>query len=478
MEGIEVHSPRQNGQEAVIDTESLRAQFRGELLQPGSESYEAARQIWNGMIQKRPAVIARCTGAADVMAAVEFARQHELPLAVRGGGHNVAGNALCDGGVVIDLAGMRAVRVDQERGVVRVGGGARLGDVDHETQAFGLAAPFGAVSTTGVAGLTLHGGLGFLMRKHGLSADNLLSADVVTASGELITARENNHPDLLWALRGGGGNFGVVTSFEFRLHPVGPEVWFMLVLYPYSAGKDVLQAFRALMPGAPDELMALAMYMNAPLGEPVPPEHWGAPVLGIAGCWSGSLDEAEQATRPLRQIAEPIADLSGPIPYVEMQRIFDPDYPPGERYYWKSLYLPELGEEAIELAHQLGAERPTTHSTVEVWALGGAIGRVPPEATAFYQRRAPWLLTIEANWSDPTQDEAIIAWVRQRYEDALQFSEGGTYFNFAASLEGGEDLLAKSFGPNYARLREIKARYDPDNLFPGSLRLPVEKRSA
>jgi FAD/FMN-containing dehydrogenase len=453
--------------------EELRTSLRGTILQSGDEGYEAARRIWNGMIDRRPAIIARCIGPADVMAAVRFARARRLPIAVRGGGHNVAGNAVCEGGVVIDLSPMRGVRVDHERSVVRVAGGALLGDVDHETQAFGLAVPLGAVSATGVGGLSLHGGLGFLTRKYGLTADNLVSADVVTADGLLITADESHHSDLLWALRGGGGSFGVVTSFEFRLHPVGPEVWFLLTFYPAAEGRKVIETFRSFMLEAPDELMAIAIYWNAPEGEPIPEEYRGAPVIVVVGCWCGPLDEGEHATRPLREIATPIADLSGPMPFVAAQQLFDTDYPAGGRYYWKSLYLRDLGDDVVEFVHSIAAERPTPYSTVELWALGGAMARVRPDATAFFHRDSRWLLTIEANAFDSATDEANIGWVRRRFQDAGRFSHGGTYLNFAGFLEGGEELLAKSFGANYARIREIKAKYDPENIFQHSLRIPA-----
>jgi FAD/FMN-containing dehydrogenase len=458
--------------------EELQASLRGATLQPGDEGYDAARRVWNGMIDRRPAVIARCTGPADVIAAVRFARAHGLPIAVRGGGHNVAGNAVCEGGVVVDLAPMRGVRVDRERAVVRVAGGALLGDVDHETQVFGLAVPLGAVSTTGVGGLSLHGGLGFLTRKYGLTADNLVSADVVTADGQLLTADETHHPDLLWALRGGGGSFGVVTSFEFRLHPVGPEVWFLLTFYPAAEGRKVLEFFRSFMPEAPDELMAIAIYWNAPEDEPIPEEHRGAPVIAVAGCWSGPLAEGERAMRPLREIATPIADLSGPMPYVAAQQLFDVDYPAGGRYYWKSLYLRACGDDVIEFMHNIAAERPTPHSTVELWSLGGAMARVRPEATAFFQRDSPWLLTIEANSHDPAGDAANIDWVRRHYDEAQRFSHGATYLNFAGFWEGGEALLAQSFGGNYARLQAIKARYDPENIFGPHSRMPAGQAAA
>ncbi|MCI0436144.1 MAG: FAD-binding oxidoreductase [Gemmatimonadetes bacterium] len=451
----------------------LRASMRGALLRPGDDSYDGARRIWNGMIDRRPAVIARCGGPADVMAAVRFARQQRLPIAVRCGGHNVAGNSVCDEGIVIDLGAMRSVRVDRSRSTVRVAGGALLGDVDHETQPFGLAVPLGAVSATGIGGLALHGGLGFLTRKHGLTADHLVSADVVTADGSLITADERNHADLLWALRGGGGNFGVVTSFEFRTHPVGPQVWLVFTFYPAAKAGQVLEFFRSFMLDAPDELMALAIYWNAPEGEPMPDVHRGAPVLVVVGCWCGPVDQGERATRPLRQVATPIADLSGPTSLVALQQLFDPDYPSGRRYYWKSLFLNDLGDEVIQFVCDAGAERPTPISTVEVWALGGAMGRVRPDATAFFHRKAPFLLAIEANANEPATDEANIAWVRRRHDDARRFSPGGTYFNFGGFLEGGDELLAQSFGANYPRILEVKAKYDPENLFHHNLRIPV-----
>lgn len=455
--------------------DQLRRDFRGTILQPNDEGYDGARRIWNGMIDKRPALIARCTGPADVMAAIRFARDGELPIAVRAGGHNVAGSSICDDGLVVDLAGMRGVRVDLRRSVVRVGGGALLGDIDHETQPFGLAAPIGLVSETGIGGLSLHGGFGALTRKYGLTADNLVSADVVTADGNLITADDDNHPDLLWALKGGGGNYGVVTSFEFRLHPVGPEVYFLLTFYPAADAAAVLESFRSFMLEAPDELMAIAINWNAPDGEPIPNEHRGSPVMVVVGCWCGPLDEGERATQPLREIATPIVDASRPMRFADVQQFFDPDYPKGLRYYWKSLYLDELSDDMIRLACAAGADRPTPMSTVEVWALGGAMGRVLPEATAFYHRQAPFLFTIEANAEDPATDEANIAWVRHWHNEAARFSRGGTYFNFGGFWEGGEQLLAQSFGANYPRIRQVKARYDPEDVFRQNLRIPVAR---
>jgi FAD/FMN-containing dehydrogenase len=457
--------------------EELRRLIRGQVLQPRDEGYEEARQVWNGMIDRRPAVIARCTGNADVMAAVRYARQRSIPISVRGGGHNVSGNSLIEGGLVIDLSSMRNVRVDRQKMVVQAAGGALLGDVDHETQAFGLATPLGAVSTTGVAGLALHGGLGFLTRKYGLTADNLISAEVVTSNGELIRADENEHADLFWALRGGGSSFGVVTSFDFRLHPVGPEVWMLIVYYPADEGEKVIEVFQSFMPDAPDELMAIALYWNAPEEEPIPELYRGAPVIAIAGCWCGPLEEGDHATRPLREIGKPILDLSGVMPFIEAQRLFDPEYPAGGRYFWKSHYLPEITDEVNRLARKIAADRPTPISTVELWALGGAMGRISPESSAYYHRKANWLFTIEANSLDPNNDESLISWVRNRYEETRRFSTGGTYLNFAGFLEEGEDLLAKSFGENYPRIIEIKAKYDPDTIFQHNLKIPVKKEA-
>jgi FAD/FMN-containing dehydrogenase len=453
--------------------QELVERMRGPVLQPDDAGFDEARRIWNGMIDRRPTAIARCTGAADVAAAVRFAREKGMPLSVRGGGHNVSGRSVCEGGVLIDLSGVRNVRVDRERGVARVGGGALLGDIDHETQAVGMAVPVGAVSETGIGGLALHGGYGFLSRKYGLTADQLVAADLVTADGTILTVDERTHPDLFWALKGGGGGFGVVTSFEFRMHPVGPEVYFLLVLYPAAEGRGVLETFRSVMPEAPDELTALAIYWNAPEEEPIPQEHRGAPVMALVGCWCGTLDEGERVTRPLREIATPIADLSGPTPYLAAQRLFDPEYPKGRRYYWKSHYVRELSDDVIELVLDAGGERPTPISTVEVWGLGGALARVPSDATPFYHRDAPFLLAIEANALDPATDEANIEWVRRRHADARRLSDGGSYLNFGGFLEGGEQLLAEAFGPNYERLRRIKATYDPDGLFGSGLGDPA-----
>jgi FAD/FMN-containing dehydrogenase len=461
---------------AVSDTlqaDALRERIRGEVVAEADAGYDAARSVWNGVIDRRPAFVVRCTGNADVIAAVGFAREHGLPVSVRGGGHNVAGTAVVERGVVLDLSAIRNVTVDLERKTVRAGGGARLGDVDHETQAFGLATPFGVVSRTGIAGLTLHGGMGFLTRRLGLSCDNLIGADVVTADGQLIHADGDSHSDLLWALRGGGGNYGVVTSLEYRLHTVGPEVFMAITFYPADAGSEGLRVFQDVIAGAPDELMGVALYWTAPAEEPFPPEWHGKPVFILAGCWSGPLDEAEEAVKPFREVTTPVADLSGPMPFLVAQQLFDPEYPDGRRYYWKSIYLSDVGEAEAELVDRYAASQPSPLSAIDVWALGGAMRNEPAGGSAFAKRDAPFLLGVESNWEDAADDDANIAWTRALIDEASTLSPGGTYLNFPGFVEEGEQLLRDTYGANYARLQEVKAAYDPENVFRSNLNNPV-----
>ena len=456
-----------------VQPDALRERVRGEVIGGDDASYEEARRVWNGIIDRRPTAVVRCSGNADVIAAIRFAREQGLPVSVRGGGHNVAGTAVAEGAVVLDLSPMRNVSVDLDRMTVRAGGGARLGDVDHETQAFALATPFGVVSRTGIAGLTLHGGMGFLTRRLGLSCDNLIAADVVTADGKLVHTDAERNPDLLWALRGGGGNFGAVTSFEYRLHPVGPEVFMAITFYPAEVGIEGMQAFAAHLADAPDELMGVGLYWTAPAEEPFPPEWHGKPVFIAAGCWSGPLDEAEEAVKPLRNLATPIADLSGPMPFVVAQQLFDPEYPDGRRYYWKSIYLSGVGQAESELLSRYAASRPSMLSSMDVWALGGAMRNEPAGGSAFAKRDAPFLLGIESNWDDADADDANIAWVRDQIAEAAEMSPGGTYLNFPGFVEEGEQLLRDTYGANYDRLREVKAKYDPDNVFASNLNNPI-----
>ena len=454
------------------DVEELRKRVAGSIVLVDDDGYEAARHVWNGVIDRRPALIVQCTGPADVIAAVDFARDRKLPASVRGGGHNVAGTAVCDDGVVIDLSRMHGVRVDPIRKTARVEGGATLGRLDHEAQAFGLAAPAGLMSETGIAGLTLHGGLGFLTRRLGLTCDNLVAADVVTADGRLVVADEMQNSDLLWALRGGGGNFGVVTSFEFKLHSVGPEVWMGLVMYPAADAPRLLSFFRDFMAKAPDELMAIAVFWNTPHDESVPEAARNQPTLVFGACWSGPMEEGEAAVRPLREAGTPFVDLSGPMPFVDAQKLFDPEYPNGRRYYWKSIYLGDLNDGTIESLAALSAARPSPISSLDIWALGGAMARVPADHGAFRGRVAPFLLGIEANWDDAGADEVNIAWARRAFREMEQrFPEAGAYLNFAGFAEEGDKLLKRSFEDNLARLQAIKAKYDPENFFRSNLNI-------
>jgi FAD/FMN-containing dehydrogenase len=439
--------------------------LRGELLRPDGTVYDEARKVWNGLIDKHPALIVRCAGVGDVVDSVNFARENDLLVAVRGGGHSVAGNAVCDGGLVIDLSPMKGVRVDPERRTVRAESGATLGDLDRETQVFGLATPMGVVSETGIAGLTLGGGIGWLRRKHGLSSDNLLSVDVVSAEGRFHTASETENADLFWGIRGGGGNFGVVTSFEYRLHPVGPEVMFCFVLYPGERTKEVLSFCQQYVAEDPEEVSPLAMVGRVPAVEMFPERWHGEPMVAVAAMHTGEAEEGERVLRPLRELGGAIADLSARMPYTVAQSLFDEDYPDSWRYYWKSQNISGLNDEVIEhlLTHAEAA--PSDHSTVDVWYQGGAMSRIQASETAFGDRSAPVWVGVEANWEDAQDDEANIAWVRECVADMRRFSGGGAYLNFAGFFEEGDQLMREAFGENHKRLVELKNKYDPTNLF-------------
>jgi FAD/FMN-containing dehydrogenase len=439
---------------AASEIAELRAALRGGLLCPGDDGYDAARAVWNGMIDRSPAVIARCAGVADVQAALGFARGHGLPVAVRGGGHNAAGLAVCDGGLVVDLTLMRGVRVDAARRSVRVQGGATWGDLDRETQVYGLATTGGAISSTGVAGLTLGGGLGWLMRSYGLVCDNLLSADLVTADGRSLTASATENADLFWGLRGGGGNFGVVTSFEFRLHAVGPVLAGMLI-YPLAQAREVLRVYREFTAAAPDELTVFAVLMTTPDG---------MPVLALILCYNGPLEAGEAAIRPLRQTAPPMVDQVGPMPYVVLQSMLDEGFPHGLQVYWRSHFLTGLGDDAIDALLERFAAVGSPLTAVLIEQLGGAVARVGAHDTAFGHRAAPYNLAIVARWADPTQADAHIAWTRDLWE-ALRPSAAGVYVNYLGAGEGAERVRAAYDPGTYARLAELKRRYDPENVF-------------
>ena len=454
--------------EAPLDPEARQAfveGVRGVVLTPDDAGYNDARAIWNGLIDRRPALIVRCTGAADVVDAVNFAREHGLLLSVKGGGHNVAGNAVNDGGLVIDLSQMRGVHVDPSTKTVRAQGGALWGDCDRETQLFGLAVPGGVVSTTGIAGLTLHGGVGHLRRKHGLSIDSLLSVDIVTSDGRLRRASATENEDLFWAVRGAGSNFGVVTSFEFHAHPVGPTVMVGAVFYPQEGAREVLPAWRDYMASAPEELSSLAFFWNVPPHEPFPPEHHGTPVVIVAGVYSGSVEDGEAVVQPLRQLAEPLVDLSGPWPWLGLQSGFDALFPPGELRYWKSRAFADLPDEAIDEIADWGARRPTPLTDITIWHHGGAMSRVDESATAYAGRDAPFLVTGEVSWTDATQSDEAIGWGRDFWAAMGPHSTGGLYLNFPGLGEEKEELVRAGYGANYERLAKLKAEYDPANLF-------------
>ncbi len=454
--------------EAEKETAVLANNFQGELIYPGDANYDEARAIWNGMIDRRPALIARCVTVYDVQASVNYARQTGMPLSVRGGGHNVAGHAVNDGGIVIDLSLMRSVSVDEARRLVYAGGGATIADVDQATQAFGLAVPLGVVSETGIAGLTLSGGYGHLRNKYGLSADNLLAATVVTADGRIVQASAEENSDLLWGLRGGGGNFGVVTNFVYQAHPVGPEVYFTAVFHHGEHARAALQFFREFSSTAPDEVSTLAFLGIVPDGAaPFPAKTHGQPFVGFVSVYAGDKAEGEATMRPLRALSdEPLADFSGVVPYVEAQKFFDEDYPAGElRYYWKSLNLLSLDDEAIDRIVDHAYRQPSQHSTTDLWPVGGAVKRFNGEHGAFYGRHAAFVLNPEANWEEAADDQVNIEWVRSFVDAMADYSDGSRYLNFPGFQEEGDAMMQAAYGPNYERLAQLKQKYDPTNLF-------------
>jgi FAD/FMN-containing dehydrogenase len=437
--------------------EAFQSSLRGQLLRPESEGYDGTRRIWNAMIDKRPALIVRCAGAADVMRSVDFARDHGLLVSVRGGGHNVAGNAVCDGGLMIDLSAMRGVHVDPAERVARAEGGCTWRDFDHECQAFGLATTGGVIPTTGIGGLTLGGGIGWLMGKHGLSCDNLLSVDVVTADGQLRTASAEENPDLFWALRGGGGNFGVATSFAYRLHPVSTVLGGMVV-HPLAKAREALAFYREFALAAPDELGTMTALMTTPEGEKV---------LAIVVCHCGSIEDGERALRPLREFGPPVADQIGPMPYTQLQAMLEPGFPPGMQNYWKSNFLRALDDAAIDTMLDHFGRVPSPTSAVAIEAFGGAMSRVPDDATAFNHRHTPFNFLIVGIWPDAADDDAHIRWVRTFWDAMQAFSSGEVYVNYLGQEadEGAERVKAAYGAAKYDKLVALKTKYDPTNLF-------------
>jgi len=442
----------------------FKAGLRGELIRPADTGYDTARKIFNAMIDRRPDFIVRCAGVADVISAVNFARSHELLVAVRGAGHNVAGSSMCDGGLVIDLSRMKSVRIDPVARTARVEGGVTWGELNHELQAFGLAATGGFIGTTGVSGLTLGGGLGWLVRKHGLALDNLLSADVVTADGRLLVASASQNGDLFWALRGGGGNFGVVTSFEFRAHPAG-TVLAGLVLHPLSSGKEVLRFWREFGPSAPEEFTDGALVFNAPAEMPLPDSLRQEPIVGIGGVYTGPLDAAEAALAPLRRFGPPATDSIQPMPYSAAQTMADFLWPPGSLNYWKSGFLKQLSDDAIDTILAFSATAPSRRTVVVLEHNGhGAMTRVGADETAFGYRNWPFNFLVTSIWGDPAETDANIRWTRE-FCDAIQpFLADAVYVNYLG--EEGEERIRSAYSPGtYARLAVLKKKYDPANLF-------------
>jgi FAD/FMN-containing dehydrogenase len=452
---------------AEADLPALRHKLRGDALTPSDHGYAAIRPPFNAMHADRPDLVVLCRGEQDVVAAVDFAREHAIEVTVRGGGHSIAGFSSTVGGMVIDLALMAGVEVDPEARVARVGGGALWADVDSASQAFGLATPGGLVSDTGVAGLTLGGGYGWLRRKHGLSCDNLLSARVVGADGRVRTASPEVEPDLFWAIRGGGGNFGIVTSFEFRLHPVGPVVPFAGVFYPLEDAAAVLRGFRAYCDGAPDDVTAEATMVTMPADPELPAVVHGRACIVVEGMHAGDVDDGMRALQPLRELGTPIADGSAPMPFTVVQSSFDAVFPRGElRSYWKALFLAELSDDAVEMLASRARERPAPITMLAVMHMGGAITRVGAADTALCERTAPYGIGVGGNWADPAQDGAQVAWVRETWDELSRFGTGSTYLNFSGRAEGGQDAgVDEAYGHNLRRLAAVKAAYDPGNLF-------------
>ena len=443
---------------------SFRGRIRGACCLPGEPGYDAARTIWNGMIDRRPALVVRAAGAADVIATVDVAREHGLALAVRGGGHNIAGNAVCDGGLMLDLSLMKSVRVDPAARRVRVEPGATLGDVDRETQAFGLALPVGINSTTGIAGLTLGGGFGWLSRRFGLTIDNLVSADVVTADGRLLHASNDENTDLFWAIRGGGGNFGVVTSFEYQVHPVGPDVFAGLVVHPQAAGRELFARYREIAAGAPDALSCWVVLRKAPPLPFLPAEVHGTNVLVFALCYAGDPEEGRKAAAPILALGKPLGSHVGPMPFTAWQSAFDPLLTPGARNYWKSHDFTTLQDEAISVLLDYAARMPTPHCEVFVGQLGGAVNRVPKDATAYPHRDIEYVVNVHTRWDAAAQDGECVAWARSLFNAAAPFATGGVYVNFMPEDEASR-VQSGAYGANYARLAALKKTFDPENLF-------------
>jgi FAD/FMN-containing dehydrogenase len=458
------------GGEADISDDALgelQTQLRGPALDTADAAAAEVRPAFNAMHQGVPKLTVECSGTADVVDAVNFARASDLAVAVRGGGHSIAGLSSIDGGMLIDLSPMRGVVIDADRKLAHVQGGALWGDLDREAQAFGLATPGGVVSDTGVAGLTLGGGYGWLRRKYGLSCDNVVEAQIVCADGEVRTASADSNPDLFWAISGGGGNFGIVTSFTFKLHPLGPIVAFSGNFYPLEDQADILRGWREYVEAAPNEVTSVCVSLTFPADPEMPEAIHDRPVAVIGGVYAGDADEGMKALQPLRELGTPLVDLSQPMPFTAVQAAFDPLFPRNQlRAYWKSQYLDELSDGAIDLMAAKAAERPAPLTLVNMFHMGGAIADVGPEDTAFSERSSPYMVSIDGMWADPADDADNVAWVRSTWDAFSQFGTGGVYLNFTGlDDEAPSAGVDSAFGRNLTRLGEVKAKYDPDNFF-------------
>jgi FAD/FMN-containing dehydrogenase len=459
---VSVHVSPSELPAAAVD--SFRARLRGALLQPGNPGYDESRALWNGMIDRKPALIARCQGVADVIAGIAFAREHRLLLSIKGGGHNIAGLAVCEGGLMLDLSAMRGVWVDPGTRTARAQAGCLLGDVDRETQVHGLAAVLGFVSATGIAGLTLGGGFGYLTRRFGWTTDNVTGMEMVTADGRVVRASETENPDLFWALRGGGGNFGVVTGIDFRLHPVGPTVTGGVIAWSADHAPAVLDLYRDLYETGPAELTLAAMLRKAPPAPWIKPEMHGKPMAGLVVCHSGSVEAGEALAARMRAIGPTIGDIVQPRPYAQQQALLDATQPKGRRYYWKSEYIAKLEPGLLNGVIAHAATIPSPLSAVILFAIGGALNRLPGDHSPVGNRDAAVVLNITSQWERAEDDATNIDWTRAAWSDLRQFSTGGTYINFLTDDEPGERIQA-AYGNNLAKLATVKAQWDPDNLF-------------
>lgn len=442
--------------------DDLQTRVRGQIITPTGANFDELRAIWNATIDRRPALIVRCSGTADVLQVVRFARQHQLLTSVRGAGHNIAGKSLHDGALLIDLGAMNTVRVDPYAKIAVVGPGATLGDVDHETQAYGLAVPTGINSTTGIAGLTLGGGFGWTSRSLGLTADNLIAAEVVTAEGERLRCDENNHADLFWAIRGGGGNFGIVTAFEFRLHTVGPEVMAGPLVFPFDQAGSVLHNYREFCATCPEELTVWVVMRDAPPLPFLPPEVHGTKVLILPALYNGPLDAGEKALAALKKLGQPLGDGFGAYPFTGFQQAFDPLLTPGARNYWKSHNFAELSDGLISQLIDYASKLPTAQSEIFIAQMGGATNRISPDATAYPHRDVEFIMNVHTRWDTADQDNVCVSWAREFYTATEPFATGGVYVNF---ISEGEDRVRSAYGNNYDRLTQVKSKYDPDNFF-------------